>query len=87
MRHMLVGMHVCVAGSHVPEQHSDETEQLELFMRHASGAHCAAMLCTAGFCPGSQYGTCDGSPVPFALTAVTQICRRVVPRVPACALP
>jgi hypothetical protein len=54
MRHMFVGMHVCVPASHVPEQHSDETAQVEPFMRHASGAHCAAMFCTAGLCPGSQ---------------------------------
>jgi hypothetical protein len=46
---VLIIVQVFVAGSHAPEQHSDDTLHEVPFMRHASGAHCAAMFCTAGF--------------------------------------
>lgn len=73
----------------VPEQHSAETEQVSPFIRHATGAQYADMFSTAVSCPGNQYGTREGSPLAPGVfeIAVTHICLRRVPRVPACALP
>ncbi len=57
-----------------PEQHSAETEHVSVFIRHATGAQNADMLSTRVSCPGSQYGTLDGSS-----PAVGEVATRVLP--------